>query len=386
MAGRYRVAILGCRARGRAVGWAYREHPGTVLVGLCDLDHDRREALGDELDVAPRFENYDQMIHATQPDIVVITTATDLHYPLALRVLGHGVQIDVEKPLVTQCDHGDALLTKAKDLGVRIAVHHQGRVAPAMRAVAASLAAGDIGQPLHFAAGGKGYYGGYDLLNIGTHLLCSLLKLGGPCRAVSAVGLTGGRRLEPDDVRVAPHGMGLLAGEHLTGLLEFKQGLTGELRCQRYPQVSSNVMHIVVYGTAGRLLWQNDRAWRLPTPHFLPDGEHDAWEPLPTTPPEHYRSGGHAAVGDFAYVDEFITALDENRDHECSGAVALQVVEVMMGMFESAVTGRRVELPQTHREHPLRRWLHQHGRQDPEPGPREYAAWLAAEDERLARG
>ena len=42
----YRVAILGCRARGTAAARAYHAHPRTEVVGLCDLVGERREATG----------------------------------------------------------------------------------------------------------------------------------------------------------------------------------------------------------------------------------------------------------------------------------------------------------------------------------------------------
>jgi predicted dehydrogenase len=48
----YRVAILGCRARGTAAGRAYAAHPRTQVVALCDLLPERAAALGDELGVA----------------------------------------------------------------------------------------------------------------------------------------------------------------------------------------------------------------------------------------------------------------------------------------------------------------------------------------------
>ena len=79
-------------------------------------------------------------------------------------------------------------------------------------------------------------------------------------------------------------------------------------------------------------------------------------------------------------------ALDECRDHECSGAEAHHVVEIMMGAFESAAYGRQVDLPQPNREHPLRRWRRENGLPDePKPMPRPYNEWLAAEDQRLGR-
>ena len=128
----YRVAVIGCRGRGTAAARAYHAHPRTELVGLCDLVKEARDLLGNEIGIADRFEDMDQMIRQTAPDIVVIATATDLHYELSMRILEHGINIEVEKPICTDLHQADQMIAKAQEIGVRIAVHHQGRVGSAM--------------------------------------------------------------------------------------------------------------------------------------------------------------------------------------------------------------------------------------------------------------
>ena len=61
------------------------------------------------------------------------------------------------------------------------------------------------------------------------------------------------------------------------------------------------------------------------------------------------------------------------------------MLEVMTGIFEAAAYGRRVELPQQRRDHPLLRWRKEHGLDEPPEVPRGYNAWLRAEDRRLGR-
>ena len=126
----YRAAILGCGGRGTAAGSGYRAHPRTDLVALCDLDQARLDALGEKLGVAARYNDLDVMIEETRPDIVAIPTATEFHYPLAMRVLEHGVNIEVEKPPCWDLAEADAIRAKAQEKGVRFAVHSQGPVGP----------------------------------------------------------------------------------------------------------------------------------------------------------------------------------------------------------------------------------------------------------------
>lgn len=81
-------------------------------------------------------------------------------------------------------------------------------------------------------------------------------------------------------------------------------------------------------------------------------------------------------------MDEYVRALDEGRDHECSGEEGRHVIEIMMGIFESAAYGTRVELPQANRKHPLMRWREEAGLGPLEPMPALDADWLAEEKKR----
>ena len=110
------------------------------------------------------------------------------------------------------------------------------------------------------------------------------------------------------------------------------------------------------------------------------------WQSLPQEDLPGWDPDGPAAEADYAYADEYVNALDEGREHECGATEGRHVMEILMGVLEAGVTGRRVDLPQEDRGHPLETWLQQAGLPLPEPGPRPYGEWLAVEDARLERG
>ena len=267
----YRIAILGCRGRGTAAARAYHQHPRTEVVGLCDLIPERLETLGGELGVAARYNDLDRMIAAEAPDIVAIPTGTEFHYELALRVLEHGVHIDIEKPICTTLAEADQVLAKAEEQGVEVAVHHQGRTGGALRAVKAAIAAGKIGTLRYLQGSGKGYYGGYGLMNIATHMLNSMLAVAGPVRSVQAAAQTDGRPIAPADVVPSPSGMGYIAGEQVTAALDFASGITASLLQHRFAKMDSTAYMLEIYGSEGRLYWKSGNPWFLPEPHFAPD-------------------------------------------------------------------------------------------------------------------
>ena len=380
----YRVAILGCRSRGTSAAKAYHAHPRTEIVALCDLVQDRLDALGKIVNVSTHFTDLDEMITQTKPDIVAIPTATEMHYPLCMRVLEYGINIEVEKPLCADLVQADAVIAKAKQKNARVVVHHQRRVSPTIQTVAKTLDEGKIGELRYIYACGKGYYAGYGLMNIGTHVVNNMLRFGGHCKSVVTQATAGGRELIPEDVLTSPAGMGTVTGEYTTSTLQFKGNVTGTLIQQRFPIVSSDAYVLELYGSEGRLFWSELKgAWWLPNPHFVPDGTLDQWERLTPIYPDHFDKDNGADADDYCMVDEYVEALDENREHECSGEEGRHVMEILMGVFESAVYGTRVELPQKNREHPLIRWREENGLGPLKEMPRDYGSWLSMEDERL---
>ena len=379
----YRVAILGCRSRGTATARAYHVHPRTAVVGLCDLVEERLNKLGDEIGVSARFADLDEMIRQTEPDIVAIPTGTEFHYDLSMRVLAHGVHIDVEKPMCVDLEQADAVVARARENGVRVAVHHQSRVGPQTRAMVEALNAGKIGELRYINAIDKGYYGGYGLMNIGTHFINSMFKFGGHCRSVLAAATTGGHPITPRDVLPSPGGMGTIAGEHITATLQFESGVTGTLLHHRFNRVDSHGAGMELYGSEGRLRYGNGNVWWLPQPHFAPESAHDRWEAVEPVYPECDHPEPGTLARDYWFADDYVRALDEGRDHECSGLEARHALEVMMGIFESAAYGMRVDLPQARRDHPLRRWRSEAGLGEADAMPRDYGEWLSAELGRL---
>ena len=58
-------------------------------------------------------------------------------------------------------------------------------------------------------------------------------------------------------------------------------------------------------------------------------------------------------------------------------------VEIIMGIFESAAYGKRIDLPQANRDHPLPRWRAEAGLGEPDEMPMPDAEWLQEEERRL---
>ena len=378
----YRVALLGCRSRGTSQAKAITQHPRTELVGICDLLPERLNALGDRFGVKARYADFEQMLREQQPDIVNIPTATKFHAPLAEAVLRLGYHVDVEKPLTLTLAELDRVMVAQRESGKQLAPHHQAAVHPPAKLLRELVQRGDIGQPQAVRIRNKGYYGGYGIVHQGCHALALAISVVGPARAVSAHMTSGRRPTTVDDVYQGPFGYGVTAGENLTCLYELAGGAYLVNEEHYRPEVDSSTVRFEVVGTEGALALDSaipTTVYRTRSAHWHP--VRAEWEEVPI-PTAARVAGGYdfmdAEVSgmDLWMVEEWVQALDEGRDHAMNAQVGAHTMEMIHGAYASHAEGRRIDLPQEIRDHPLERWLEREGRPAPGPAPADYKEWI----------
>ena len=230
-------------------------------MALCDVDTERLGAAAAEFGVERTYSDYRAMLDEENLDIVNIPTRTDLHAPLTIGVLEHRAPkaVIVEKPMATSLTDADRMLELAQANGTRLAIHHQMRTTPTFQVAERLINDGAIGPITTFKIRGKGYYGGYDMLNIGTHMLNGTRRFAGDARSVVAMCLTGGRPTTAADIVEGSYGFGLLAGEHISALYEFENGLTAFAEMHRRSEPGSGWVHVKIYGEDGALCLYNSR-------------------------------------------------------------------------------------------------------------------------------
>lgn len=138
-----RLAIAGLGLVGKRHADAIDQVDGVSLVAVVDpTDAGRAEA---DRRAIPWFAGLGEMIQATRPDGVILSTPTNLHSAQGLECVAAGIPVLIEKPLADDLSDGLALVEQAESAGVPLLVGHHRRHNPLIQKAKALIVAGDIG-------------------------------------------------------------------------------------------------------------------------------------------------------------------------------------------------------------------------------------------------
>jgi predicted dehydrogenase len=124
-----RVAVVGVGYLGRFHAQKYAALPTAELVGVCDLDAARGQALAAELDTR-YFADYRAL--AGEVQAVTIAADTSVHFELAKFFLSNGIHVLVEKPMTRTSTEAAELTQLADRADLKLQVGHVERFNPAL--------------------------------------------------------------------------------------------------------------------------------------------------------------------------------------------------------------------------------------------------------------
>jgi len=146
-----RTCVIGMGPIGNRHADLYRENPGAVLAGVCDLRQDRAEAAGRRLGV-PWFLDAPAMLAALKPDVVSVATGgveygSD-HYEPTLQALDAGAHVLCEKPICNDIGKAATMVERARARGLCFGIDFNHRFTPAARLAKKWLDEGRLGHLL----------------------------------------------------------------------------------------------------------------------------------------------------------------------------------------------------------------------------------------------
>jgi len=328
------LGIVGLGNWSRQVFYAAGQVPEAAITGCYSRHPSTRQAFASEFGCRP-YESYEQMADDPQIEGIIVMSANSAHEQDVSIAASHGKHVLVTKPIAATIAAGKRMIETCRENRVTLAVGHQTRREPALRKLRGVLDSGALGDLRLVEANYSTPNGikirsgdwrwseqecpGGPLIQIGIHVIDTLLCLLGPIRRVYSWQERGGIEAE-------------IAGVTAT-LLEFESGLRGYLGSS---YVTRFAHWITIYGTRKNALFSELGGLRL-TDDSWEDGE--VWDQL--APPAELGAPMPTIVEE---LREFARCIRTGEEPEIGGEAGLHNLAVVLAAVESNRTGQPVEV------------------------------------------
>lgn len=157
-----RAAIIGCGKIADQHVQAIQRLPGSQVVAVCDQEPLMALQLAERFAIEGCYSETSEMLRSARPEVVHITTPPQSHFDLAMRCLGAGCHVYIEKPFTVTFAEAAALIGEAEARGKVVTSGHNCQFSFEMVRMREQLAQGFLGgPPLHVES-----YWSYDLSDI----------------------------------------------------------------------------------------------------------------------------------------------------------------------------------------------------------------------------
>jgi predicted dehydrogenase len=284
---------------------------------------------------------------ASDASIVLNLTPPLAHHAVGLQVLSAGKHLFTEKPLAASFKQGKELASLARKRGLRIGCAPDTFLGAGAQALRALVDAGTVGSirhgTAHFMNHGPddwhpnpGFFyrhGAGPMFDMGVYYITHLVHALGPVQSLrGSATVTQARRLIRAGSNAGQH-IDVDVPTHFVSHLHFKSGaevtLTSSFDVWQHTHAP-----IELYGDEGTLLGHDPNQFGGTVRYAR---QKEAWQRAPGGRPYTANSRGIGLI-------DMALAIDEQREHRCSGALALHVLEVMDGALEAGRTGKPVKL------------------------------------------
>src|SRR5687767_10988208 len=339
----FRIALVGCGRISKNHIDAIERVDGLELVAACDVSEDRARALAEPRGI-PWYTSYEKMLAEVPAEIVTIATPSGYHPAQGVLAAKAGRHVVTEKPMAISLRGADDLVQACDAAGVHLFVVKQNRLNAPVQMLKRAVDRGRFGrlylanctvrwtrpQEYYDQAPWRGTweFDGGAFMNQASHYVDLIQWLVGPVESIIAKTATLARRIESEDTGVA--------------LLRFRNGALGviEVTMLTYPRNLEG--SITVIGEKGTVKVGGTALNRIEHWEFAEydDDDREA-EALRVAPnPLSVYGSGHRA-----YYDNVVRVLLGEESPGTDGREGRKSLELLLGIYEAARTGREVALP-----------------------------------------
>lgn len=336
-----RIALVGCGRISANHFEAIDKVEGLQLSAVCDIVEARAREAGEKWQV-PWFTNYETMLADADCDAVAIATPSGLHPAHGILAARAGKHVISEKPMAITLASADALVKACDDAGVQLFVVKQNRLNATVQMVKRALDKGRFGRlflantTVHWTRPQSYYdqapwrgtweFDGGAFMNQASHYVDLMQWLVGPVESVIAKTATMARKIEAEDTGAA--------------VLKFRNGALGviEVTMLTFPKNLEGSFTLI--GEKGTVKVGGTAVNKIEHWSFADSDPDDAEvERVNTDPPSVYGFGHEP------YYRNVLRVVRGEAVPDTDGRGGRKSLELILGIYESAKTGREVPLP-----------------------------------------
>lgn len=342
MTKKVRMAVVGCGAIGRVHARAIAGLEEAELVAVCDVFEESAVKLANEFG-CKHYGDYRTMFDEAEIDLVSVCTPSGTRLDICEAASSRKVNILVEKPLDITVERCAKIVEMCDLAGVKLGTVFQLRFTPAFKKLKEAQSQGRFGKMIlgntqticfrsqeYYDGGGwrgtKAGDGGGALMNQGIHSVDLLLWIMGDVKAVSA-----DKGILTHDIEVE---------DTVSATIEFVSGAMGTV------QATTSVKHgidkrLEIFGENGTVIIDGENVvmWEFEDQSSKEVHDIESREGISAKSPLIEDVWGHQQQ-----ILDMIKAIKEDREPLVSGRDGMKAVELVLAIYESARTGKKVVL------------------------------------------
>jgi UDP-N-acetyl-2-amino-2-deoxyglucuronate dehydrogenase len=339
-----KVGISGAGTIGQVHATALEGVDNATVVAVADPREDAGRALAGKYG-ATWYASYEEMLSDPNVDLVILGTPSGLHPEQTILAARAGKHVITEKPMAITVDGATQMIAACEDAGVHLAVIFQNRLSRDVYRVRRAIEAGLIGKPILGSASvywfrTQGYYdanggwrgtwaldGGGALINQSIHTIDLLQWLMGGVSSVQANLATLAHTIEAEDAAAAA--------------VTFNSGAVGTILVTTDADRDYSP-RVEVVGTEGRVTLESNVV-------TLWEGKGELGDDLLTAEDlemvEGWEAGEKFGAAHRRQLRLIINAIVAGKEPPVPGREARKAVDVILGIYDAAKSGKRVEIP-----------------------------------------
>ena len=342
------IGIIGAGLISHIHALAIQHIDNASIKGVFNINKDKADAFALKYNCTA-YDNLDEMLAQPDIDIVCICTPSGIHLDPAIKSIEAGKHCLIEKPLEVTLEKCDKIIEAAKKKGVKVGVIFPSRFYESSMQLKKTIEEKRFGDmvlgdayvkwyrsPEYYAsAAWRGTWeldGGGAMMNQGIHSVDLLQWYMGPVESVQSFSA---------NVRHK----GIEVEDTIVSVVKFANGALGNIECSTavFP---GSLKRIEIMGTEGTAVQEESSIIKW---EFLQKTENDKQVvdsiSSGTTP-----QGGVANPADISFlghqrqIEDMIHAIETGGDVLIDAVEGRKSVEIVLAVYESARTGKKVTL------------------------------------------